>query len=136
MPLLLSLKTSESVVGEVDGLFEDVSSKDLRYGSCNSLYVDPQGGPLITAARGGWGQNVISVGSKTGAMVNYLTCLSILICNAGRILAGYKDCAHIYQAPRIHFITDNNKQRTFNFLNSVLYLHMRHPKFNPETLVQ
>ena len=121
-----------SVVGHVEGLDVDASSKDLRYGPANTIYIHPDGGCEIAGARGGWGLDVISTGYQTGAMTNYLTCLSVLICKAGRILAGYKNCAYVYTPPRCHFITADNQVRIFNFLSSVLHLQKRHPKFNPE----
>jgi hypothetical protein len=125
-------KFMRTVVGKVQGLHKDTTSKDLRYGSMNTTYVHPEGGSEITAAIGGWGQDIINIGTKTGAMANYLTCLSILICQASSILSGYKHSARVYQAPKCHFINNENKQQIFNFLSAVLFLHKRHKKFDPQ----
>lgn len=128
-------KYLRALVGVVEGLNEESASKDFRYGPANELYVHPEGGSEITGARGGWGLDVInaSKGNQTGAMVNYLTCLGVMICKAGRILAGYQNCAHVYAPPCCHFINASNEVQICNFLSHVLYLHKRHPKFNPLT---
>ena len=57
----------------------------------------------------------------------------VIICKAGRILAGYEKCAHVYEPPYCHFINPENEIVICNFLSESLYLHKRHSKFNPQT---
>lgn len=59
--------------GKVDGLHAGPTSKDLRSGPVVHLFMHPQGGVEICAARGGWMIDDL-VKEKTGALIFYLTC--------------------------------------------------------------